>query len=145
MYFSDGKFRRYSNRFVYWKTNEKKIFALNVVCSADIDKLFNVSNQNNLNNLLTKNLNEKSNFLANKMTQKLDENELYINVHYALILSMRHGIIIENLVLTFKKCFLHFQPPDTLQIFDENEICMLTTSAVSFFLYKKKEYYFFYY
>lgn len=63
--------------------------------------------------------------------QKLNKNELYISVHTAPIFFMRHGIIVENIVLTFTKCFLHFQPPDTLQMFDENEICIFTTSAVS--------------
>lgn len=124
----DGKFRRYSNRFVYWKANEKEVFALNVVSGTDIDKLFNVSKQSD--KLSENDLNKVEQKCGN--TRKIKKDELYISVHAAPILSMRHGIVVENLVLTFTKCFLHFQPPDTLEILDENESCMFTTSAVCF-------------
>uniref|UniRef100_A0A915DHX3 Small ribosomal subunit protein uS12 n=1 Tax=Ditylenchus dipsaci TaxID=166011 RepID=A0A915DHX3_9BILA len=118
--FLDSEIKRYSNRFVYWKANDKEIFALNVVSGADVDRLFLVTTP-------------PTSLTTSTTSNSVQLSGVRVSVHTAPILSIRHGMVVENLHLTFTKSVLCYDPPDCLRILDEQDNCMFTTQAVSNF------------
>ncbi|KAI1713885.1 rhoGEF domain-containing protein [Ditylenchus destructor] len=113
----DSEIKRYSNRFVYWKANSNDIFALNVVSGSDVDRLFLVASPaSSLSTSTT------SGSCVPTVSPR-------VSVHVATILTIRHGIVVENLQLTFTKSILLFESPNSLRVLDEHENCLFTTQA----------------
>ena len=109
---SDSEIKKYSDRFVYWKSPDESIYALNVVSKTDVDQFCAVANN--------------SSTLPSTMVSQKFQCEM------APLMSARHGHVVEQENLKLSDCTIVFRPPDLIQFLDKDNNHLISTSAVSF-------------